>query len=296
MAQRWIRLLKRSVRNARLNPVTSSMGIVTLTLCLLFLGVFFVLFRTVQQSTPAWLMDSRAVVYLRAQTSSQELEGLVRNMKQWPAVQDVCVVSAEDAMKRLETQLNDWKGILAGLQDNPLPSSLEITFKGKARYLDEIPGILEKIRQFPQVEDVYSGKNWTDKLEFILSPLKYAGVGVTILLALAGVMVVFHTNRLAVLARRDELEIYNILGATPLYTKIPFYVEGFFQGAVGGALAAVLLFLLLRASQKALPLPLAIAMSWKGFEMAALILGVLGCGLVFGGLGSWLALRRCLQH
>lgn len=244
---------------------------------------------------PLWLTDSKAVVYLHPQTSSQDQENLVQELKQWPRTQDIRSISKEEARKRLEAQLGEWKGILDGVQENPLPPSLEITFKASEKHPEEIEALVGKLREFPQVEDVFYGKSFLEKLEFIPIVVRLLGSWVPGLFAMVFVVIVSNMIKHTVSARREELEVYEIMGATPLLTRAPFYLEGLLQGAVSGLIASGVLVLLIRASRNALPLPLGAVFSLELWEVFFLMAGTPLCGMVLSCLGSWLALRRTLQ-
>ena len=285
----------RALYNFRSNLFASAMSIITLTLCLLLLGVFFILLWSTQRLLPEWMMDTKVVVYLKPTISSQDQEGLARKIREWSEVQNVQIVSKEEAWERLRNQLNEWKEILEGIQENPLPPSLEIAFKSQKESSADLEALLNKVREFPEVEEVYYGKIWIEKLESFVRVIKFLGSGLIGLVSLVTVLIVSNTIKLTVFARQDELEIYRIVGATPTFTKFPFYIEGIVQGIISTIFGTLLLTFLVFLSKKALPLPLAATLSWKGSEAFTFIIGLLGCGVILGWLGSWLALRRFLR-
>lgn len=271
------------------------MSILTLSLCLLLLGVFFILLWSTQRLIPEWMINMKAVAYLQPTISLKAQDQLAQEIKSWPEVQGVQKVSKEEAWERLKVQLNEWQGILEGIDENPLPPSLEITFKPQKEHSKDIEILLDKIREFPDVEEVYYGKIWLEKLESLLNVIKAIGGGLIGLLILVTVLIVSNTIKLTVFARQDELEIYKIVGATTTFTKIPFYIEGIIQGVVSTLFGMLLLTFLIFLSKKVLPLPLAVSFSWKNSEIFLFFVMLLVCGVTLGWVGSWLALRRFLR-
>src|SRR5204862_8052707 len=157
------------------------------------------------------------------------------------------------ALRRLRVDLGDMAGALDGLAQNPLPPSLEITPRvslppATVRFLAAQMGTL------PGVTEVDYGREWLDKLEALARGLRVFGAGALFTVLGAALLVVANTIRLAVYARRDEIEIMKLVGATDGYVRAPFLLEGALQGLLGAALAlgavvGVERWLLPRASQ-----------------------------------------------
>jgi len=292
MVERIVNFTRRTSENILLHPFGSSVSLAALTICLLFLGMIFFLFRSMTTILPLWITDSKAVVYLHSQTSAEDQENLERQIRQLPKVEEIRSVSREEARKLLEAQLGDLKGILAGIEGNLLPPSLEITFEANEKHPEEIEALVGKIREFPQVEDVFYGKSPLEKLEFLPMASNLMGSWFPGLLALIVVLVVSNSIKHTVSARRDELEIYDVMGATPFFARAPFYLEAILLGAVSGIIASSVLVLLIKVSRKVLPVPLGSVFSWAAWELACLAGGIFLCGVVLGWLGSWFALRR----
>lgn len=286
---------RRTQENISLHPVASGVTLIVLSLCLLFLGIDFFLYRSITTSAPPWMTESKAVVYLHHQASSRDQEDLVEKLRQLPRIQEIRSVSKDEARKRLEAQLGEWKGILEGIQENPLPLSLEITFKNGEKHPEELESLVEKIRKFPQVEDIFYGKSSLEKLEFLPVVARLAGSWVPGLLALAVVLIVSNSIQLTVSARREELDIYEIIGATPFFARAPFYFEGILQGIAGSFIASSILVLLIALSRKGLPLPLGAMFSWEPWEVFGLTAGIMLCGIALSWLGAWYAIRHAQQ-
>ncbi|MFP5213308.1 MAG: cell division protein FtsX, partial [Acidobacteriota bacterium] len=273
------------VEGVRANPVGSAVAVLASALCLIFLGACLF--------APGGLRpgggsprDSRIAAYFNPQIAAEELENLARKAGEWPEVARVTVVSREEALKRFASRLGELKGVLDGIDDNPLPPSLEIELKPGG--LDKAGGVVEKLRQFPQVEEIFPGKSGVEGLESLTGIIRHAILWTATLLACLAAAISYMAARVNVMARRDEFELYDLLGATPLFSRLPLYVEAVLQGAASGVLAAAALASLAFAARENLPLSVASAFSLGGLELSALV----AAGIFLSGSGFWLALRR----
>jgi cell division transport system permease protein len=283
---------KTMIGNLRCALISLTVSIVVSTLSLFVTGATaLVLYEIVPRMMPSWMNDGKVVVYLHSDSPAAESEKLAQELTHWQQIESVYYVSKEEARHRMENQLGDFKSLLGGIGKDFLPPSLEISLKAKTAPHGDVEEVVEKIRGFRQVEEVFSRKSCVEKLESAIGVLKLTGLGVVCFLFFLAVLVISGKIRRSLAARQDEMEIYDILGAKPLFVKAPFYMEGVFQGIASAMLAILLLVYLLSLSRKALPLPIVAAFSLGGSSLSVLIAGVLSCGAVLGLIGSWLALR-----
>lgn len=284
--------LKRTLVVIRTDPWTLGARILVLSCCMLAAGLFSIVLLNFQRLAPSWMLDGEVVAYLRNDVSAATQERLAGELRQWPEVEFVRAVSREGARQRMETQLGEWRGILDGLPENPLPPSLEITLKAKAKQTADIGALAEKVRQSPEVQEVFYGKTWTDKLEFAVNFIRTWGLGALGFLALAAVLVVAGAVGLAAAAHREELEIYRVVGATPFFATFPFYAKGMIEGGASALLGACLLICFLLASRGLFPLPLSAALSLQTGEMVLFAAGLMICGTATGWIGARIGLRN----
>jgi cell division transport system permease protein len=146
------------------------------------------------------------------------------------------------------------------------------------------------------VTDVDYGREWLDRIEALARGVRTFGAGALLAVLAAALLVVANTIRLAVYARRDEIEIMKLVGATDRYVRAPFLLEGALQGLFGSALALGAIFsiqrwLLPRATQAFTFAAGAISPHVVAGQYASL----LGIGTLVGFLGSWLAVSRFLR-
>jgi len=292
LLERFTGYSKRAWENTCRDPFGTSITLVVLTVCLMLLGSSYMAFRTGRNLLPSWAMGRNAVVYFKSMTPAQDLEVLAKELRQRQGIEQVIVVGSEEAKARLERQLGEWKDIVASIPENPLPPSLEIAWGARSPAPGDVEALLEKVRQFPKVEEVFHGKSWADKLEFFLGPVRLLWQWGTGLMALVAVLTVFNSTRLVLAIRREELEICNILGATPFFTKAPLYIGSFLLGSTSGVLATGLMAFVVYSLKKTLPIPMAAALPWNGADVVLLTMELVCCGVGLSALGSWLALKR----
>ncbi len=151
----------------------------------------------------------------------------------------VTVVPPEAALERLATELGDLGEALAHLPENPLPPSLELEVPRERRTPGALKALAEELRALPGVTGVDYGEEAVARLSSISRALGYGGwVGFAVVM-MATVAIVAATLQLAIYARREEIEIQKLVGATDRFVKVPFLIEGFLQGLLGAVVALV---------------------------------------------------------
>jgi len=153
-------------------------------------------------------------------------------------------VSKEEAEADLRRALGDQAGLLDGLRKNPLPASFEIIFKDVRHGSIDPREIKQRLEDLDGVDEVQYSEQWIERLEGLLYMLKMTGLVTGALLCLAVLFIITNTIKLTIYARRDEIEIFKLVGATDRFVKIPFLIEGVIHGILGGLLALGTLFLI----------------------------------------------------
>jgi cell division transport system permease protein len=147
-------------------------------------------------------------------------------------------------LKLLEEKIPERKELLRGLPRNPLPASLEIRLKGEYQSSEGARSLARKLRGIPEVEEIQYGSDWLERFSAFMALLKGLGLGLGALLLLSTIVVISNTIRLNIFARREEIEIMRSVGATGLFIRAPFYLEGLLQGLLGAVLALAALYAL----------------------------------------------------
>ena len=289
------RLSRRAAVNLWRAPLPSLVSVLTIALAL-FLGISFAVGLAFARSLlTGWGAQASLTLYLDKDTTDEQANALLEKVREMQPDADAAYVNRAQALRRLRLDLGDLAGALDGLSQNPLPPSIEVTPRGSPPPA-VVRMIAAQLQRLPQVTEVDYGREWLDKLEALGRSLKAFGAWGLMAVLGAALLVVANTIRLAVYARRDEIEIMKLVGATDGYVRMPFLLEGALQGLLGaglalGTLATAQRWLLPQAQQA-----FAFASGVAAPRISATdAVALLGAGALVGLLGSWLAVARFLR-
>ena len=286
------------LRSVRQNKFISVVAIVTIGFALLIFGAFLIVYSNVNHITSSWVQQVEIIAYIKGGTSSGRSDDLKKILWENPEVAKVEYVSEEEALKRLQSEHEDAVYLLGGLDDNPLPAAFEIRLSKAAQNREAVDRLVEKIRKIPELQEVQYGQEWTRSLLTFMNILRLLGFILGGLLGVAIIFIIANTVRLTVYARRDELAVMRLIGATNWFIKGPFLMEGLLQGLIGSLFSLFLLlgiyfFWIPRLRQSAGMFFLQdISISFLSISMIFwMILG----GMFLGLFGSLISLGRFLK-
>jgi cell division transport system permease protein len=274
-------------------PFVTVVAVGTLFVAVLLTGAFASALGAGERLLAAWAGEVPVSVYLSPGADATAARAAAERLA--PGAWIELVTSAE-AMRRLRASLGDQGRVLDGLRDDVLPASVEVHVKGLSPSGARALGA--RLREIPGAAEVDDGAAWLARLEGLLAQGRVVGLVLLGLLVLATAILVSNTLRLAVYARRDEIEIMKLVGATDGYVGAPILLEGMLQGLAGAGLAVGTLagatWALLPRLREALPIAARITRAdlLPGSLLAALLLG----GTALGLLASAISLRRFLRR
>ena len=243
---KWLLFVRTAIRGIVSSPVTSGIAVVTIGVTLVLVGAFALLLRNMEELLDQFGDDLRVTAYLESGVSGEALRALTDRVLAIPGVEDVESLSQDEALERFRASVGSGSALLDGLDINPLPASLEISLSDDRRSAEGMEAVANVIEGLAGVESLSSGRDWVEGYLRAVALVRAVGMGLGIILALATLLIVSNTIRLGVLARRDELEILSLVGASRSFVQTPFLLEGVVQGAAGGAIALGLLYALFR--------------------------------------------------
>ncbi|HEY9630160.1 MAG TPA: ABC transporter permease [Coleofasciculaceae cyanobacterium] len=232
-------------------------------------------------------------VYLDTGIQAKDLQPIMAAM---PGVTGVTAISKEESWAKLmrEMGLSDIEGATEQLDGNPLVDELRV----KAADSDTVPVLAAKLNQIQGVDHVQYVDEAVKRLAQLSRGLNWVSVGMTTVLSLTAIAVVTTTIRLIVMARRREIEVMQLVGATTTWIYLPFILQGLALGIVGAIVAWGLITGLQKFIQDLLAQqPEFIQFLTNGMQLSAsesllLPLALLGLGLLVGLIGSLFAVRR----
>jgi cell division transport system permease protein len=286
------RQLRRALINLWRAPLPSLLAVVTIALALFLGGALAFSVLGARSLLASWGAQPTVTAYLDRALSAEQTRAVADRVRADHPGIEVALVSPAQALERLRLQLGDLGGALEGLPRNPLPATLELTPPGGG----DLRALADAVSSVGGVAEVDYGREWVDRLEALGGALRGFGSASLLLLAVAALLVVANTIRLAVYARRDEIEIMKLVGATDAYVRAPFLLEGALQGLCGAALAGAGL---LAAQRLILPRAAAAFAFVAGASAPHLALRhcllLAAAGALVGLCGSYLAVAGSLR-
>jgi cell division transport system permease protein len=235
--RRLFYLVREAWANMRTNRTTTVVAILTTAFTLACVGIFLLLYVNLRNAA-SWLQqDIKIIVYLDdriTQEGTQELENRLRADRM---VASTLFISKEQALGEFRAQFPSDSHLLEGLGENPLPASFVVTLVPSFRSSEAVIRWAERVRTIAGVAKVDYNQEWIDALAGIIRYIELAAIGVGVILSAAAVTIIGNTIRLALFARREEIEILRLIGATRAFIQIPYFLEGAVLGACGSALS-----------------------------------------------------------
>jgi len=266
----------------------------TIALALFVLGGFLLVTANLAELGEQWSSAAEMSVYLKDSVTPAERGDIERTFGSAPVVGAHEYVSKGAALARFRRTFGELSASIDGLGENPLPASYEIRLRPDADARRAVESLGETLRQTSGVSDVRYDRQWLDRLLAAVTFVRGLGLVLGSVLTVAAALTVANVVRLALYARRDEIDIMQLVGAPQAYIRGPFVMEGIFQGGIGALAALVALglgFLVLRARYLA-PLASSINLTSVRFLSAELCLFVVLGGMAVGCLGGLVAAWR----
>jgi cell division transport system permease protein len=272
----------------------AAFSMLTIAAGLFVLGFFLLVNANLQRLVGRWSDSADLAVYLRDDASPEQVSAINEMVTRSGLAASVQQLTKEDARKEFARTFPDLAGTAAGLDRNPFPASLEVRLNNQAQSTPAaVDTFVTAVSGMAGVADVRYDRRWLARLTAVVRVVRSVGILIVTLLAVASALTVASVVRLAAAARRDEIEIMQLVGAPVAYIRGPFIAEGLLQGGIGAILAVLLLlgaFAVMRA-RVGTALTEAIGLTGLSFvPVELLILLVLG-GMTLGSLGGFIVAR-----
>lgn len=234
-------VLRAGGRGLRASAGSAWFAVVTMALALMLAGAFGIAIGNMQDVVERAGDRLTLSAYLAPEVDDAERAALAERAARIEGVQGVEAVSAPMALARFPERTGVSAPPPELLGENPLPASLEVRLRAESRSPAQAQAVRTALEALPGVTEVSDGGDWLPGYLRAIDLVRGAGLAVGFVLALATLVIVASTIRLAHVARRDELEILALVGASRTTMSLPFLLEGALQGACAGVLALLLL-------------------------------------------------------
>ncbi|MCZ7663280.1 MAG: permease-like cell division protein FtsX [Thermoleophilia bacterium] len=267
-------------------------AMVTVFLSMFVLGVVLVFVYNINAVLKDVEQKVEITVFLKDSATTDDISAMLDEIQAMPEVKGAQFISKEEALKRLKEDLKDHPELFEGLPKNPLPASFEVSLKDP----EQASVVATRFDGRPIVDEVRYGKELAERIFRVTSVIRNISLVFIGLLGAVSILLISNTIRLSIYARRREVEIMKLVGATNWFIRWPFIIEGLAVGLVGAVTALVFVTLgtdfvmdRIRENLRFLTVPTSAV---SPVQLAAILLGV---GAVIGALGSGLGLRRFLN-
>jgi cell division transport system permease protein len=280
-----VRSVREALTASRRAPLLSGLGIVTIAFSLFAFGLFGLVAINIRRA----LDQVEERVEVRAFVSdSADIESVAAAMKdvgEFPEVLRVDYVSKEAALARARKEMGEFADVFeAGV----LPASIEVHLRPGMRSPATVKSVADRIKTYHFIDDVRYGEEWVEKLYRLRNIATVAGIALGVAFAAVAVIIIGATIRMAVLARAKEISIMRLVGATDMFIRLPFLIDGLVKGVLGGLLALLFVWVANRVVNEYF-------LQTIFFEREMIFVGIVG-GALMGVMGSLVSVGRHLRR
>ena len=216
--------------------------ILSISIGLSLVTTFIMLTLNMDSVIQRWAKNFGVVVYLNENISEEEEKALRNRFSQDTDIIEVKYLSKEHALKELRTTLGENALVLESLNENPLPSSYELSLKSNLLEPELVKNKAAQIKQMTGVEEVQYGEKWLSSLYTISRTLKIGAFFIGGAIFIAITFITYSTIKIFFYRRKDEIETLKLLGATRIFIRLPFLLEGLTLGLLGGMISSLAIF------------------------------------------------------
>ena len=285
--------LREALKNMRLNLLMSLTAITTTFICLLVLGAALLVSGHVEGLISVVRKDVSVEAFFVQDASQEQMDQVRSNVEGYPEISEVIFVSQEEGFERFQEMFEDRPEIYEGLDSDFVQPSLQIQLEDP----DSARDVAEKLEaEGDVVEDIEYPQRTVERVGEVTDYVVWGLRGATVLFLVSSVLLISNTIRISIFARRNEIEVMKLVGASDSFVRTPFLFEGLAQGIIGAVTAGVAVIwlnsLFVEWARNELPF---VPISGDAVNMPVVVLILLVVGAVIGILGSFLSVRRFLK-
>jgi cell division transport system permease protein len=271
---------------------TALIATVTITVAFVVLGGFLILTSNMERVFTHWQEAAEFSVYLADAATPDQRAAIEKTLQGNAVVAGITAVSKEEALRRFRQNFGTLAEAAGDTAANPLPASIEIRLRPNANPAD-VGALAQKAASLAGVADVRYDRQWIQRLMNAVDIVRAGGFALAALLVFAAALTVASVVRLALLARREEIHIMQLVGAPIAYIRGPFVMEGLIQGGIGAVAALVILWITFFVVRSRADAWLAGAVDPAALVFLSIprVFVVLVAGMAVGALGGFIAAR-----
>lgn len=293
MLSRFSYFARETFVSLRRNTLMTAAGIITVAVSLCVLGGALLMTQLVEHGTQKWKDGVEFEIFMLPEATSAQVTAVQSQLKGDSDVDHFKYLSKQDAFKEFKRLYNDQPDLVSTITPQDLPESLrvaptsaELTTTVAQRY-QTMPGVDEVGTAEKEVKTLLTTSRW----------IRYGFLGIFVALLFASLFLIVNTIRLATYARRREIEVMKLVGASNWFVRVPFMLEGMLQGVLGALVGVGAVWGLREVLTNTIPTD---SPFWKGWYVSSadatqisFIVLLLGAGI--GAIGAVMGLRRFLD-
>ncbi len=286
--------LREAVNQIRCNKYTTFSAIGIISIILLVFGLFLLSLHNLNIFAEVLKSDMEVVAFSSGNTSHQVLQDIKSKIEAMQETESVVLIPKEDAIGVISRDLTSFQGVIKGLNENPLPDTFRIKIVPDARNPVDISNLAERLTHLNGIDDVEYGKEWVERLNALITALKVLSVIVGGIMFLLVLFIVSNAIKLTFLMRRDEIEIMKLAGATRLFIRVPYILEGGLLGLISAGSSVIILYIIYNLIVYKIPSTVYLWLGGIEFSFITFngIIAIIVTGIIVGCFGSWTSVGR----
>jgi cell division transport system permease protein len=292
MGRRFGYFFRETFTAVRRNALVTFAAISTVFISLFLLGGSLLVERQVRLMAGEWASRVEVSVFIRDTASTDQIKALGDKIAEMPEVQEVFFESREEAYARFRKLFADSTSLIDNVDADAMPQSYRVKLKDPEKFAV----IRARLAGDPTVEEVRDEQRLLKNLFAVTRVLRTGVQAVAIIMLVAAAGLIGNTVRMAVFARRKEIAIMKLVGATNWFIRIPFLIEGVVEGFLGAVMAVLGIFAMKVLFIDPLRGQVSFVPTWVGTgEILSTIPWILGAGILIAAVASLVAMRRFLD-
>ncbi len=278
------------------HPVNNLLTTAVIGISLALPASFYVLLDNVRMVSSGWDGSLQITLFLQTDISDEQAYAIADELTGNVRISDTTVIKRADALAEYQT-LSGFADALDALDENPLPAVIIVKPAIESMNDADTNQLIQELEARPDIDSAQYDSQWIQRLLSLLEIINRVIVILATMLALAVLLIVGNTIRLAIFNRRSEIEITKLFGGTDSFIQRPFLYSGLWYGVFGSLLAWILIMVALQLLRD--PVKQLANLYASNFELIGLgftnSLILLSIGIALGLVGSWISVKRHLN-
>jgi cell division transport system permease protein len=299
MLNRISYVLRETWASLRRNLTLTAASLLTVAITLSLFGLARLVQSAVDNTTGRWKNGVEFIVFMKPDATQEQIDAVGRDLRSNPQVESdkLRYLDKQQAYDEFKKLFPDTPELVNTLTPDQMPTSYRVVPKTTDSAV--IDGIGTQFQKKAGVSDVVYAKQAVDWIRTISNFLRWGFIGGALVLGIGAIMLIWNTIRTAMFARRREIEVMKLVGATNWFIRVPFMVEGLLQGLVGAILACTGLWALNKFWTSNVISKVTIVdlqqLQVSASEFRGICIWLIIGGMVVGAIGSGIAVTRFLD-